>query len=98
MEVRFEKASLGRLEADPHFTDGYEPALVKAFRKRMQMIRAAVDERPFYALRSLHYEKLVGDRQGQSSMRLNDQWRLILRIEVEASGKRVVIISITDYH
>ncbi len=98
MDVEFEDALLKRLEADPVFTAGYEAAIVKAFRKRMQLIRAAVDERAFYALKSLHYEKLKGDRDGQSSMRLNDQWRLLLCVRQDESGKTILIISIIDYH
>ena len=77
------------------FEADYEAA--KAFRRRMQFIRAAVDERAFYAMKSLHYEKLKGDRSHERSMRLNDQWRLVLRIE--STGERtVVIVSIEDYH
>ena len=98
MEVKFEDASLQRLERDPSYTAGFDAAIVKAFRKRMQMIRAAIDERTFHAMKSLHYEKLKGDREGQRSMRLNDQWRLILRIDTDDTGKLVAIISITDYH
>ena len=98
MDVEFEDASLKRLEADPGFTAGYDAAIVKAFRKRMQLIRAAVDERAFYTMKSLHYEKLKGDRDGQSSMRLNDQWRLLLRVQQDDDGKTILIISIIDYH
>ena len=98
MDVDFEDASLRRLEADPRFTADLDAAVVKAFRKRMQFIRAAVDERAFRAMKSLHYEKLQGDRAGQCSMRLNDQWRLILRIRQESDGKCVVVVSIIDYH
>ncbi|MCC8628050.1 MULTISPECIES: type II toxin-antitoxin system RelE/ParE family toxin [Xanthomonas] len=98
MEVRFEDSSLERLEADPRFTAGLDAALVKAFRKKLQFIRAAVDERSFYAMKSLHYEKLKGDRDGQRSMRLNDQWRLILRIEEDDAGRVILIVSIADYH
>lgn len=98
MDVEFEDASLKRLEADPGFTAGYDAAIVKAFRKRMQLIRAAVDERAFYAMKSLHYEKLKGDRDGQSSMRLNAQWRLLLRLRQDDEGKTVLVLSIIDYH
>ena len=98
MDVEFEDASLKRLEADPGFTAGYAAAIVKAFRKRMQLIRAAVDERAFHAMKSLHYEKLKRDRDGQNSMRLNDQWRLLLRIRQDDEGKTILIISIIDYH
>ena len=98
MDVEFEDEALQRLEADPGFTAGWDAAIVKGFRTRLQLIRAAVDERDFYALKSLHYEKLKGDRDGQRSMRLNDQWRLILRIQANPAGRLVVIISISDYH
>jgi len=62
------------------------------------MIRAARDERDFYAMKSLHFEKLQGNRQGQYSMRLNQQWRLILEFRKQGTSTTVVIISIVDYH
>ena len=64
----------------------------------MQLIRAAVDIRAFYALKSLHFEKLKGDREGQYSMRLNEQWRLIVRLAQKPDGTTIVIVSIVDYH
>jgi len=97
MLVRHEDRRLERMERDAAYNASFGPDVAKAFRKRMQFVRAAVDERAFYAMKSLHYERLKGDREGQRSMRLNSQWRLILRIE--ASGDRtVVVISIEDYH
>lgn len=98
MDVDFEDASLRRLETDPAYTAGFDATIVKAFRKRLQFIRAALDERAFYAMKSLHYEKLKGNLDGQSSMRLNDQWRLLLRLRQNEDGKTVVVISIADYH
>src|SRR3546814_16889943 len=93
MEVAFEDPALQKLESDPAFTAGFEAAIVKAFRKRMQLIRAAVDERTFYAMKSLHYEKLKGNRDGQRSMRLNDQWRLVLRLQEDEAGQPVFVVS-----
>lgn len=98
MEVAFEDDNLHRLETDAKFDAGHSSAIVKAFRKRMQTIRAAPDERDFYALRSLNFERLKGDRSHQYSMRLNDQWRLIVGLHGEAPNKTVVVISIEDYH
>jgi toxin HigB-1 len=97
-EVRFKDESLGKLERDAKYNAGYNEAVVKAFRKRMQMIRSATDERDFYALRSLNFEKLKGERKHQYSMRLNDQWRLILELEGEGPNKELLIIGIEDYH
>ncbi|MCH8266483.1 MAG: type II toxin-antitoxin system RelE/ParE family toxin [Acidobacteria bacterium] len=98
MEVQFKDAVLEKVEADANFNGGLSKAIVKAFRKRMQQIRSAADERLFYALKSLHFEKLEGDRKHQHSMMLNDQWRLIVKFEGESPNKIVVIVEITDYH
>ena len=98
MEVKFKDKHLKRLETDAGFDAGYQSGVVKAFRMRMQQIRAALDERDFYQLRSLRFEKLLGKRKGQYSMRLNDQWRLILELRKSKPGNIVVVISIEDYH
>jgi proteic killer suppression protein len=98
MEVRFADEDLQRLEVDPDFNAGFADEIVVAYRKRLQLIRAAPDERDFYALKSLHYEKLSGKRSHQKSMRLNKQWRLILEIVSDDQGRFVAVISIEDYH
>lgn len=98
LEVRFQDASLEKLETDSSVTGGYPPGVVRAFRKRMQFIRAAPDERVFYQWKSLHFEKLKGDRSHQHSIRLNDQWRLIIEFQGEAPKKVIVIVGIEDYH
>src|SRR3546814_16662054 len=91
MDVDCEDASLRRLEADPRFTADLDAAVVKAFRKRMQFIRAAVVERAFRALKSLHYETLQGDRAGPCSLRLNAHWRLVMRARQDEDGTCVEI-------
>lgn len=98
MEVEFADDGLDQLEADPRCTRGFAAAVISTFRKRMQLIRSAPDERDFYALKALHFEKLKGKRSHQFSMRLNDQWRLILEFKGKSPNKKVVIVSIEDYH
>ena len=61
------------------------------------MIRAAVDEREFYAMKSLHFEKMRSNPKFHS-MRLNDQYRLIVELEVQSQVRKVVIVGIEDYH
>lgn len=98
MDVSFEDQSLDRLETDATFSAGFGDSVVKAYRKRMQQIRAATDERTFYARRSLRFEKLQGQQEGQYSMRLNDQFRLIVALRGNAPNKTVHILEIVDYH
>lgn len=97
MKVRFRNDCLNRLEIDAKEDCGFPQSVVTAFRKRIQMIRSAKDERDFYALKSLHYEILQG-RESQHSMRLNNQWRLVIEIEGKGENKTAVIVSIEDYH
>jgi proteic killer suppression protein len=98
MEVDFVDPDLDRLETDPAFTAGHSPAIVRGFRKVMQQIRAAPDERDFYAQKGLQFEKLKGKRDHQRSMRINKQWRLILEINDGVTPHRIRIVAIEDYH
>ena len=97
MEVEFDDPDLDRLETDPQFTAGYAPAIVKGFRKAMQHIRAAKDERDLYATRGFHFEKLKG-REPERSLRLNKQWRLIVEVEDGTKSQRIRVKNIEDYH
>jgi proteic killer suppression protein len=97
MDVRHLDKKLERLEIDRNYVAGFGSDVIRAYRKVMAVIRAAVDERAFYAMKSLHYEKLKGNRSHERSMRFNKQFRLILQITV-ADQKTAVIISIEDYH
>ena len=98
MEVRFRAERLDRLETDPKFDGGFPQAVVRMFRKRLQFIRDTPDERVFYQMRSLRFEKLKGKRKHQYSMRLNDQWRLILEFDDQVPTKVVVVVAVEDYH
>ena len=98
MEIIFEDDSLKSLEEDLTYDAGFERSIVKSYRMLIQYIRAAQDERAFYNMKSLHYEKLKGTLDGLHSMRLNKKWRLILKLRKEGSSKSVVVISISNYH
>jgi proteic killer suppression protein len=41
-----------------------------------------------------HLEKLKGDRKGQYSIRVNDQWRLVFRWAADAAHE----VRLVDYH
>jgi len=99
VEIIYAVEELDRLEVDGAFTAGLSQGLVKAYRNRINIIRQAVDERLFYAIKSLRFEKLEGKRKHQHSMRLNDKYRLIVElVERKPKDKAVRIVEITDYH
>ena len=98
MEVEFEDVDLAKIEADKDFTGTLSKSIISVFRKRMWFIRSASDERDFYALKSLNFKRLKGNRNHEYSMRLNDQWRLILVLSKETHPKTVIVVGIEDYH
>ncbi|HZF01467.1 MAG TPA: type II toxin-antitoxin system RelE/ParE family toxin [Methylomirabilota bacterium] len=98
MEIEFQDESLDLLETDANFSAGYAKEIVKAYRKRIQAIRAANDERDLYAVKGNRFEKLKGDRSRQHSLRLNDQWRLIVEIKPSKPKNIIVVIAVEDYH
>lgn len=97
VNVRFKDKRLDRLFHEASDGD-YHPRIVDAFRRRVNQIKAAQDERLFYSQKGLHFEKLEGSRAHQRSVRLNDQTRLIMELEGKGPDKTVWIISIEDYH
>ena len=98
MRFEFLSDDLARMYSESEFFGGFASEGVRAYRKRVQFIAQAVDERDFYAWKSLRYKKLKGDRSDQRAMRLNDQWRLILKLRRGEDGSIVMILSIEDYH
>lgn len=99
MRIIFEDDALCRLAEDPNFNPRkWGRDVIRAYRKKIQLIDAAQDERDLRAIRSLRLEKLGGNREGTSSIRLNDQYRLILYFTTDGSGRVAVVLELVDYH
>jgi len=96
----FANKKLQQLYTDRIGAARYPPGVVDAFFETMFVIQSARDESDLRTIKSLHFEKLQGERglSGERSIRLNRQFRLILRLETDDHGKLVCIISIEDYH
>lgn len=98
MEVRFANKTLERIETDDPPLEQFSVAIIKSARSKLNFIRSAKDERDLRNWKSLHYEKLSGDRIGQRSIRLNRKMRMIFTIDDTATSPTVTIIEIADYH
>lgn len=98
MEVQHQDHELDRLESDPDEPGRWSPAIVRSYRKKMQAIRAAFDERDLRNMKSLHFEKLKPPRDHEHSIRLNDQWRLTFQIMGSGNDKKILVVAIEDYH
>jgi len=76
---------------------------VKAFsgfersaRLKLDRLEAATSTRDLAALPGNRFEALAGDRKGQYSIRINDQWRICFEWPAGAQGPSKV--EIVDYH
>jgi proteic killer suppression protein len=83
-----------------HFAAGNR---VKAFsgfersaRLKLDRLEAATSIRDLAALPGNRFEALAGDRKGQYSIRVNDQWRICFEWAERATGPSNV--EIVDYH
>jgi len=76
----------------------FPAGVVDAFLYLVGVVDAMGDVRDLYAMKSLHFERLSGRREGQSSLRLNKQYRLIVTVEKDEGGDVLVIHEIVDYH
>ncbi len=97
MEVVFADAALALVESDAAGETKLPVAIIKAARRKLTLIRAAPDDRSLRNWKSLHYEKLKGDREGQRSVRLNDQYRMVFSLSA-SEPVTATILAIEDYH
>ena len=99
MRIRFDDDDLRQLYEDSAFVVKHlGPEVTKAYRKKIGFLIAAESEVDLRNYKALHYEKLGGNRVGQHSIRLNKQWRLILRVEADEQGRLLIVIEVVDYH
>ena len=97
MEVSFDDPELDDLETNVRARPKFPTGVVKAFRKRLWQIRAVHAERDFRENRGFKFERYQ-EVDGHYSIRLNDQFRLIIRFEQHSEEKTVVVVAIKDYH
>ena len=69
-------------------------SILRRARIRLQRVVAATDLTDLRLPPSHRLEALSGDRKGQHSVRINDQWRVCFRW----TDQGAIEIEITDYH
>jgi proteic killer suppression protein len=62
--------------------------------RKLRMINNAISINDLRAPPANHLEKLSGNREGQYSIRINDQWRICF----EWKNSDAFNVEITDYH
>lgn len=69
-------------------------AIHDVLRRKLDQLSSAVDLRDLRAPPANRLEALKGDRKGQHSIRVSDQWRIVFRWE----GDNAYDVELTDYH
>jgi proteic killer suppression protein len=97
MDIEFRDNRLLLIETDRAAETKLPISVINSFRDKMVVLRAAPDERTLRNWKSLHYEKLKG-QEGERSIRLNKQWRVVFLIETERKPNKLTILRVEDYH
>ena len=100
MKVRFTTKELGSFYTTP--LDNLKGKLpfakdiIRQYKKKVQILISIESLDDLKQFRSLNFEALKGDRKGEYSIRLNIQYRLIFRIEMEKNGEYVIEIIVLN--
>ena len=78
MEVRFNETYLRMLytEAKGDKKHRFQPQVIRKYIRIVDLMKAEMNVLGLTKYNSLRYEKLIGDKQGLSSVRINDQYRI----------------------
>lgn len=98
MIVIFEKEYLMELYVSGKTKDKnhrFQPEIIKGYKKRIDYIKAVEKVEDFFKLPSLRFENLVGDKEGLSSIRVNDKYRIEFTV-IEREEPLISICSIVE--
>jgi proteic killer suppression protein len=98
MRVEFADDDVARICTDEAHRMGLPFAVIKAARRKLIQMEAARDERDMRNLKGLNYKKLHGPREGQRSIRVNDQYRIVFTMSDGEDSPVLTIIEIGDTH
>ena len=95
MIVKFDKEYLSELYYNRKCSDKkhrYQPDIVKRYKRRIDTLNDASCIEALYSLNSLEYEVLSGDKEGISSIRVNDKYRIEFIVSQADDGKALLTI------
>ena len=100
MEITFENEELADLyEGKRPKSKVYKsnPSLVNQFAKTVTKLRAVDEIEQLMQFAGLNYEKLSGNRKGKSSVRINEQYRLIFQeVASDEPPHKIVVLIIEE--
>jgi toxin HigB-1 len=98
MEVEFRDSRLALILTDRAAEMKLPLSVINSARRKLILIRAAPDERTMRNWKSLHFEKMSGDRAGERSIRLTKQWRMSVQLDQTCTPAKLIVLNITNHY
>ncbi|WP_271394137.1 type II toxin-antitoxin system RelE/ParE family toxin [Aequorivita sinensis] len=95
MEITFEKDYLkelyenGKARSKKH---RFQPSVIKKYIQTVDKLRVAKNTEELYPIKSLNYEKLIGDKKGLESVRVDNKYRIEFISSVEGEEPDTITI------
>lgn len=99
MVITFEKKYLEELYTQGKANDKkhrFQPQIIDKYVKVVNLMKHQENVLGLTKYGSLHYEKLHGDKEGISSVRVNDQYRIEFTEQTEADKQIATICNLTE--
>ena len=99
MIVAFEQEYLRELYEDGKASGKkhrFQPQIVRKYTRTIDLMKQLPNVMGLTQYGGLHYEVLHGDKEGLSSVRVNDQYRIEFREVLEGDKTIAEVVSITD--
>jgi proteic killer suppression protein len=75
----------------------FQKNILIQYKNRVSLLESIDQITDLYSFKSLHFEKLKGERAGQSSIRINDQYRLIIE-QINAEVVQILVVEISKHY
>ncbi len=99
MIVTFEHEYLRILYEDGVNSDKkhrFQPDIIRRYQKAINFLKGASGIEALWPIRSLRYEVLSGDKEGRSSVRVNDQYRVEFTISQNEQESVLTICNVIE--
>jgi proteic killer suppression protein len=97
MKIRYKERYLedlyetGRTDDKSH---RFQPDIVRRYRKCVEALVNAPHVKALLAKRALNFKELSGDRRGECSIRVNDQYRVSFTVTLEGEDPVITVCNI----
>lgn len=99
MIVKFEKVYLKELFETGKCSDKhhrYQPSVVKKYALRVVTLQNAPNIEALLPLNSLNYEVLSGNKEGLSSIRIDQKYRLEFMVDIEQGEPTITVCTLKE--